>query len=215
MSGIREHFVLFSVVVLISFFSTVCGQELLDKEQQHIILEKISRLLMNNYVLKDVGEAYAVFLGKQIEEERYADITHPREFANRLTSDLRKIHNDQHIRILTIPPADKRLVKNPKLDFFLRTREKIKENLGFKEVKILTGNVGYIDLNWFEPYELARDKALSALHFIENTDAIIIDLRNNLGGNPTMVQYLCSYFFDKPVLLNSIYAVIFLTNLCI
>ena len=205
MSGIREHFVLFSVILLVSFFSTVIGQELLDKEHQNIILEKIGQLLMDNYVQKDIGEAYANFLGKQIEEGGYADITHPREFANRLTSDLRKIHNDQHIRILPIPPADKRLIKNPKLDFFLSTRENIKENLGFKEVKIMAGNVGYIDLNSFEAYELAREKSLNALHFIENTDAIIIDLRNNLGGNPTMVQFLCSYFFDKPVHLNSIY----------
>jgi tetratricopeptide (TPR) repeat protein len=65
--------------------------------------------------------------------------------------------------------------------------------------------VGYINISSFEPYELAREKAITTLRFVEKTDAIIIDLRNNIGGNPTMVQYLCSYFFDQPVHLNSIY----------
>jgi tetratricopeptide (TPR) repeat protein len=49
------------------------------------------------------------------------------------------------------------------------------------------------------------NKVLNALNFIENTDAIIVDLRNNIGGSPTTVQFLSSYFFDKPVHLNNIY----------
>jgi tetratricopeptide (TPR) repeat protein len=205
MSGFRKYFHALLLALFLSLTSPATGQELLNKDQQDKILEKISQLLIDNYVIQNIGEACAAYLEKQREEQRYVDITHPRAFANRLTSDLREIHHDQHIRILAIPPEDKRLIKKPKLDFFLRTRDKIKENLGFKEVKILVGNVGYINLDSFEPYELARDKALTALHFIENTDAIIIDLRDNLGGNPTMVQYLCSYFFDTPVHLNSIY----------
>jgi tetratricopeptide (TPR) repeat protein len=152
---------------------------------------KMSHLLRDNYVSKDVGQACTDFLEEQREDKNYEDITHPRAFARKLTSDLRKIHKDQHIRIQSIPPEDKRLVKNPRLDFFLRTRDRLKENLGFNEVKILSGNVGY--------------KALITLGFVEYSDAIIIDLRNNLGGNPTMVQFLCSFFFDQPIHLNSIY----------
>jgi tetratricopeptide (TPR) repeat protein len=188
--------------------SMVRGQDsplLLNEEQQEKILNKMSQLLRENYVFKDIGQACSDFLEEQRENQTYEDITHPRAFARKLTADLRKIHKDQHIRIQSIPPADKRVVKNPRLDFFLRTRDRIKDNMGFKEIKIFSGNVGFIDIRSFEPFELARDKALHTLHFIENTDAIIIDLRNNLGGNPTMVQFLCSFFFDRPVHLNSIY----------
>ncbi len=204
---IRYPIILF-FALLISFFSSVTGQDtsqILSEEEQNKILEKINQLLTDNYVLKDVGQVCADFLEEQMEKNSYEEITHPRAFARKITSDLRKIHKDRHIRIQSITPGDRRLVKNPRLDFFLRTRDSIKENLGFKEVKIMTGNVGYINICSFEPYELARSKALNTLHFIENADAIIVDLRNNIGGNPTMVQFLCSFFFDQAVHLNSIY----------
>ena len=44
------------------------------------------------------------------------------------------------------------------------------------------------------------------MRFIADADAVIIDLRNNTGGNPNMVQFLCSYFVGgaTPVHLNSI-----------
>jgi C-terminal processing protease CtpA/Prc len=44
------------------------------------------------------------------------------------------------------------------------------------------------------------------MNFVANTEALIIDLRNCLGGYPDMVSLICSYLFsEKPVHLNSIY----------
>ena len=152
-----------------------------------------------------LGRYIAHFLEEQNEYDRYTQITHPRALAKQLSSDLKKIHHDRHIRVQTRTPGERRLIKDANLNFFLHTHERIKENLGFRQVKILTGNVGYLDIRSFEPLELAREKALSTLHFLKDTDAMIIDLRANIGGNPAMVQFLCSLFFDKPVHLNSIY----------
>jgi hypothetical protein len=45
----------------------------------------------------------------------------------------------------------------------------------------------------------------SYMQLVSTSDALIIDLRKNGGGDPAMVQYLCSYFFDKKVHLNSLY----------
>jgi tetratricopeptide (TPR) repeat protein len=208
MTGFNS-FPIFKVsVMFFTIFLSVSSQDssqLLNEEMQEQTLNKISQLLVDNYISKEMGDTCAAFLLEQIESETYEEITHPRAFARELTADLRKIHRDKHIRIQSIPPVDKRLIKNQRLDFFLRTRDRIKDNMGFKKINILPLNVGYINIQSFEPFELARDKALNALQFLENVDAIIVDLRNNLGGNPTMVQFLCSYFFDQPVHLNSIY----------
>jgi C-terminal processing protease CtpA/Prc len=43
--------------------------------------------------------------------------------------------------------------------------------------------------------------------FLVNSDAIILDLRQNGGGNPDGVQLICSYFFGvKPVHLNDLFS---------
>ena len=52
----------------------------------------------------------------------------------------------------------------------------------------------------------ARRAGEAALALIENTDAVIFDLRRNGGGSPDMIDLLLTPFFgDKPVLLNRFY----------
>jgi C-terminal processing protease CtpA/Prc len=41
--------------------------------------------------------------------------------------------------------------------------------------------------------------------FLAGSDAVIIDLRQNGGGSPSMIQLISSYFFEEPVHLNSFY----------
>src|SRR5207253_8430372 len=40
---------------------------------------------------------------------------------------------------------------------------------------------------------------------LADTDALIIDLRDNGGGQPRMVAYIASYLFDKRMHLNDLY----------
>lgn len=73
-------------------------------------------------------------------------------------------------------------------------------NYGFREVRILPGNVGYFDMAAFanirfdNPDDPARRRADAVLQFLSGTDAVIIDLRQNGGGAPSMVGYLVSAF---------------------
>ena len=45
----------------------------------------------------------------------------------------------------------------------------------------------------------------SAFRILSNTFTIIIDLRNNGGGQPEYMEYCLAYFFDKPTHINSFY----------
>jgi hypothetical protein len=197
---------LLGVILLISPCLGQESSQKLSQEEHKQIMTRISQLLVSNYYDKEVGLVCADFLKEKLEEGVYENIKHPRALARQLTSDLREVHHDRHIRIQTVSPdVNQWEEENPLLSFFLHSHERIKENLGFWEVKILSGNVGYLDLRLFEPLDLVRSKSLSVLHFLANTDALIIDLRQNRGGNPATVQFLCSWFFDRPVLLNSTY----------
>jgi len=56
------------------------------------------------------------------------------------------------------------------------------------------------------PAELGGETAAAAMNLLANTDALIIDLRKNGGGDPAMVQLVCSYLFSQRTHLNDIYS---------
>ena len=70
-------------------------------------------------------------------------------------------------------------------------------------MELLPGNIGYLSFNLFvEDIEAAKPTIKAALTFLGNADAIIIDLRENMGGNPKMVSQLESYFFPIKTAMN-------------
>jgi C-terminal processing protease CtpA/Prc len=79
-------------------------------------------------------------------------------------------------------------------------------NHGFGRVERLPGNIGYLEFFNFADEELGADTVAAAMNFINGTDSLIIDMRNNGGGNPAMVALVCSYLFGPdPVHLNDLY----------
>ena len=73
-------------------------------------------------------------------------------------------------------------------------------NFGFEKVERLPGNIGYLKFNQFSDTEHAMRTAVSAMHFLENCDAVIIDLRENGGGSPSMIQLISTYFLEEPTI---------------
>jgi C-terminal processing protease CtpA/Prc len=75
-------------------------------------------------------------------------------------------------------------------------------NYGFKRIERLPGNVVYIELpytahiDFKDPRSAAKHAADAALTLTHEADAVIIDVRNNGGGSPTMVGYIVSAFID-------------------
>jgi len=83
-------------------------------------------------------------------------------------------------------------------------KTEIWNNYGFKELKILDGNIGYLNLSVFFSTDYAGKIADAAMAYFSNCNALIIDLRANGGGWGDMVVYLLAYFIDnkEPLVLN-------------
>jgi C-terminal processing protease CtpA/Prc len=80
-------------------------------------------------------------------------------------------------------------------------------NAGVRSIKILNGNIGLLELgNFVDPTTEAKEAMRSALTFLANTNAVIFDLRNNSGGSPAMVQYICGYLFENKTHLMDWYS---------
>jgi C-terminal processing protease CtpA/Prc len=84
-------------------------------------------------------------------------------------------------------------------------RQMAQINCGFEKLEILPGNVGYLKFNMFADPEVCGPTATTAMAFLENAAALIVDMRDNGGGSPEMVAYVTTYLFDERTHLNDLW----------
>ncbi len=133
-------------------------------------------------------------------------ITDPETFAKTLTSDLRQDSHDKHFfvqysKLPLIAPTEEDEKKQQQEDNYHNSLE----NFGFEKVSRFSGNVGYLDYRGFADPKASAETLAAAMTFLTNTNALIIDLRGNRGGDPAMVELFCSYFFEKKTKIGDFY----------
>ncbi len=175
----------------------------LTAEERQEVVDSISTILQRAYVFEDIGQQIADLLRQNAAEGKYQSVTDPQAFAQMLTEDVRAINDDRHLRVGFNPEAiaDRRQRVTPEDSLAGLARDRRRgqlDNHGFQEVKILDGNIGYLNLTGFYGVdEYSGATAAAAMNFLANTDALIIDLRSNCGGSPAMIQLLTSYLYDS------------------
>lgn len=182
------------------------AQRPVDAEERTAVVDAIATALTDRYVFPDVGAACAEHLRGRLTSGSFEDLADPEAFAARLTEVVQAISHDKHMRVRPLPAERVREEGEHSARARARQMERMRaENFGFERVERLEGNVGYLDLRYFAGHPAARETADAAMRFLANVDAIVFDMRRNGGGNPDMIRYLCSYLFDEPTHLNSLY----------
>ncbi|PHN05944.1 S41 family peptidase [Flavilitoribacter nigricans] len=196
-------------ILIVGLFTYTAGAQdaKIDAKFKATTIERLNSLMQDNYVFPDVAEATAAHLNKKLKAGDFDELNTVQSFAEALTESVQAINKDKHMRIRPNPPREAP-VNTPErlIEEHLDVIESSRRNLaGFKAAERLDGNIGYLDLRGFAGVGIGAPTADHYMRLLSNTDAIIIDLRKNGGGSPAMVQYLCSYFFDEKVHLNSLY----------
>ncbi len=63
-----------------------------------------------------------------------------------------------------------------------------RRNFAFEKAEILSGNIGYVKFNGFVGFVKEATPTFAAgFRFVSNTDALIIDMRDNGGGSPAPI----------------------------
>ncbi len=171
------------------------------------IIERALQAMNETYVFPDKAKAAADLIRQRVAAGAYNNVTSGRALARQLSADLLEATSDKHVNILFSAsplPAPPSGPPDPAIIDRVQTTDR-KQNYAFKSVERLDGNIGYLRLDGFTDPVLGAATVASAMDFVRNTEILIIDLRENLGGNPAMVAHLASYFFgDRPLLLNTI-----------
>lgn len=143
------------------------------------------------------------------------------EFIYEVNNDLRKVSHDNHIMIspshfkfrnyeytgemhyYSFKQWNRRGKRqNKKWErFWEKYRNRTKYDMfSYGEIKILPGNIGYVEIKDFNNTSFIKKEnrnrisIKSVFEFFKNTNSIIIDFRDNLGGYIFLSAKLCSYF---------------------
>lgn len=170
----------------------------LTAEKRSAIIARITEVFKEYYPLPDVAADMTKYIARKRKNGEYDQFTDVAEFTSELTTDMRSISHDYHIKVTPYEKLPEDLLAEIKLG-------SPDDNYGFRKVERLFGNIGYLELTSFNNPKSAGPTAIAAMNFLGHCDALIIDLRLNGGGDEGMATFLSSYFFDRTTHLNDVY----------
>ncbi len=183
-------------------------------QTRHSVIESLSRELKSRYIDPSSAEKAAGIL-QQKEQADYSSIESAEKFVKTINEDLHKIIPDKHLGVFfdnKTLPAD--FAKTPQDVLDKQLSQQTCERSGVESVQTLEGNVGYLRLTGFFPSNDSADpraaaetkKAIdSAMSQLSDKSALIIDLRDNTGGDPHTVLRTLNYLLDAGTHVNSIH----------
>lgn len=118
----------------------------LTKEEKEITVDSICKKLQKIYVFPEVATKMADLISTNLKKGNYTSINNPTDFADELSKDLLSISHDKHIGVYynregitaqnAVQTAEDSLNSlNKNIAEFKRA------NFGFKELKIVDGNI--------------------------------------------------------------------------
>src|SRR5205085_4904803 len=181
----------------------------IDAATRAAVIDSAIKNLNEAYVFPEVAKKMEQALRERVANKEYDSVTSARAFADKLTTDLQAVSHDKHLRVRYSREviAERQNAEEPTAEEIEQFKTILRQtNYGFEKLDRLPGNIGYLDLRGFNPAQFAAETGAAAMNFLANTDALIIDLRRNGGGDPAMVAFLTSYLFgNEPVHLNDLY----------
>jgi hypothetical protein len=172
------------------------------------LIDNLIKEINSSYVFPDMAKKIDASLREQQKRGVYNSITSAQKLSEVLTKELQATSKDRHLRVMyseEVIPASKPSTAPAPDDVARKLAMMRTNNFGVEKIERLPFNIGYLELVGFAPAKDAADTVAAAMTVLTHTDALIIDLRNNGGGDAATVTLLASYLLDKRTRLNDFY----------
>ncbi|PKG83172.1 hypothetical protein CXF85_11605 [Colwellia sp. 75C3] len=170
----------------------------LSKENIEKAISNIILLLEKEYIYPEKALLVEEELRRKLVNNEFDKISDWYSFIRSLNAIIRGISGDMYLDIvetnpsLTLEKAQKKSVFN------------IQDSYGVGGVDLLSGNIGYMRMNYFYQNHNAKNEIFHALKELSKVDALIIDLRDTEGDSIPLAQYFMSFFIKEGTILSEI-----------
>jgi len=200
---------LFACALCLYFLPTQA--QIIADNDAHEIAHALASKLEEVYPFPDLSAKYKAALLQNEANGNYRGLSED-SLAKRLTSDLRQVHKDVHLRVMRNEETYKRLTQ-PRRESQQSDPEHprmLKQNYGFKKVEVDgETSTAYIDIPGpFWGNQEAFEMAAAAMNMAAYSRYVILDIRHNPGGTGHMGRFLASYFYpagEEKFYLNGFY----------
>ncbi|WP_299211261.1 S41 family peptidase [uncultured Aquimarina sp.] len=168
-----------------------------DAKELNTLIDSISDIVQRYYIEPETGRQIVNHIRTKHKKGHYADIKNPQVLSDSLKEDLRAINGDLHMSMVYKSPREISTANTPSIQV---NKSGLWTNYGLNKIKVLDGNIGYLKIKHFTRHQFLENikpVITSAIESLKNTDALIVDVRNNGGGFEDMVAYYISYFVDS------------------
>lgn len=187
--------------ITITHVSALNADELNDtltKNDINQAIDNIVLILKNNYVFPEKALLVGQVLRHKIATNELDEISDWYSLIRTLNLIIRNTSGDMYLDIVEANPLF--VIRKSKNNNKLENRD----DFGINRVSILSGNVGYMKINYFYQNPKAETAIFCALKTLSKVDALIIDLRGVEGESISLAQYLMSFFVEKNIILSEV-----------
>lgn len=156
-------------------------------------VDGVALAIEQNYFDAGRGKAIAGDLRAAAARGEFDGLTDRTALAAALSTRIKPFDGHFHVRWSPSGAAPGRAGPKPR-------PARVASNYGIRSVEVLPGDIGYLSMDEFVEFEFgrndqpARHAIDAALQRLAGSKAVIVDLRGNRGGAPSMVGYLISAF---------------------
>ena len=178
----------------------------IDGPERAAVIDGVLEKVLKIYVYPDVAKQMERAIRDRQAKKEYDAISRGREFAEVLTRHLRDVCKDGHLGVNFYAkgvPYDAEKARDPKKVEEFRQRG-MRSNYAFKKVERLDGGIGLLQVDGFYPAGWIAETTAGAMAFLANSESVILDLRQNSGGQ-SGGMLLCSYFLKEETHLSDFY----------
>jgi len=164
----------------------------LDADTRSRVLTEVATLIRDHYADQEVGKSLADTILALLHQGQFDPVVDAGSLVTQIMAVIRTKVPDRHFDFsMRLEPENQPT----------QSRSGTRSEHGLKTTRMLKDNIAYLEFDGLPGDDASLSFVEQALAALPEVDALIIDIRNNIGGSGDMVVLLCSHLVEAGTLL--------------